>query len=62
MLAFDPDGKNERYYATGLRNCSGLTIQPATRKPWCVVNNVDPLGDNVPFDYATQVKESGFYG
>ena len=62
VLAFDPDGKNERYHATGLRNCSGLTIQPATRQPWCMVNNVDLLGDNVPFDYATQVKEGGFYG
>ena len=24
VLAFDPDGKNERVYATGIRNCSGL--------------------------------------
>ena len=30
VLAFDPDGKNEKIFATGLRNCSGITIQPAT--------------------------------
>ena len=30
VLAFDPDGKNERIFATGLRNCSGMTVQPAT--------------------------------
>jgi glucose/arabinose dehydrogenase len=62
VLAFDADGKNERYYATGLRNCSGMTVQPATGTPWCVVNNVDELGDNVPFEFATSVKEGAFYG
>jgi glucose/arabinose dehydrogenase len=62
VLAYDPEGKNETYYATGLRNCSGLAIQPATGEPWCVVNNVDLLGDNVPFDYATHVEKGAFYG
>ena len=28
VLSFDPNGGDERTYATGLRNCSGLTIQP----------------------------------
>ena len=62
MLAFDPDGKNGRVVATGLRNCSGMTVQPATGALWCVVNERDALGDNVPFEYATAVKEGGFYG
>ena len=62
VLAFDPDGKNERIFATGLRNCSGMTIQPATGELWCVVNERDGLGDNLPFDYVTHVKEGGFYG
>jgi glucose/arabinose dehydrogenase len=62
VLAFDPDGKNERYFATGLRNCAGMTIQPATGEPWCAVNNVDELGDNVPFEFVTSVKDGGFYG
>src|SRR5207248_3969416 len=30
VLAFDPDGKNRRAYATGIRNCSGLAVQPGT--------------------------------
>ena len=62
VLATDPDGKNEKILATGLRNCSGLDIQPATGSLWCAVNERDELGDNVPFDYATEVKEGAFYG
>jgi len=62
VLAFDPDGKNERYYATGLRNCAGMTMQQSTGLPWCVVNNVDELGDNVPFEYVTSVADGSFYG
>lgn len=62
VLAFDPDGKNERYFATGLRNCSGMALQPVNGKVWCVVNERDQLGDNIPFDYATSVRDGGYYG
>lgn len=62
VLAFDPDGKNRRVVATGLRNCSGMALQPATQALWCVVNERDQLGDNVPFEYATTVKDGSFYG
>lgn len=62
VLAFDPDGKNGRTVATGLRNCSGMTVQPATGALWCVVNERDGLGDDVPFEYATTVKDGAFYG
>ena len=62
VLSYDPDGKNEEILATGLRNCAGITIQPATGLPWCVVNERDELGDNTPFEYATAVKDSSFYG
>jgi glucose/arabinose dehydrogenase len=62
VLSFDPDGKNEKTVATGLRNCSGLTIQPATGQLWCVVNERDDIGDDTPFEYATQVREGAFYG
>lgn len=62
VRAFDPDGKNGRVVATGLRNCSGMTVQPATGAPWCVVNERDALGDNVPAESATSVREGAFYG
>jgi glucose/arabinose dehydrogenase len=62
VLAFDPDGSNERYYATGLRNCAGMSVQPQTGEVWCVVNERDDLGDNLPPDYATHVEQGAFYG
>jgi glucose/arabinose dehydrogenase len=62
VLSFDPDGKNERIVATGLRNCSGMAIQPRSGALWCVVNERDGLGDDTPFEYATAVKEGAFYG
>jgi hypothetical protein len=51
-----------RNYATGLRNCVGMTIQPATGEVWCAVNERDQLGDDLVPDYATSVKEGAFYG
>ena len=62
VISYDPDGKNEKIYATGLRNCSGMAIQPDNGALWCAVNERDGLGDNVPFEYVTTVKEGGFYG
>jgi glucose/arabinose dehydrogenase len=62
VLTFDPDGKNEKIFATGLRNCAGMTLQPATGRLWCVVNERDELGDDTPFEYATDVREGAFYG
>jgi len=47
----DPDGRNQRVFAWGIRNAL-----------WASVNERDELGDNLPPDYITQVKEGGFYG
>jgi len=62
VLAFDPDGRHERVYATGIRNCSGLAVQPGTGALWCAVNERDGLGDDLPPDYATHVTQGAFYG
>jgi glucose/arabinose dehydrogenase len=62
VLAFDPDGGGAHVYATGLRNCSGLTVQPQTAALWCATNERDALGDDLPPDYATNVKPGAFYG
>ncbi len=62
VLRFDPDGRNLAVFATGLRNCVGLTVQPATGALWCATNERDGLGDNLPPDYATRVRQGAFYG
>jgi glucose/arabinose dehydrogenase len=62
VLAFDPDGKNQQIFATGIRNCVGLAIQPQTGTPWCSTNERDGLGDNLVPDYVTRVRENAFYG
>jgi len=58
----DPDGKNARLYATGLRNAVGLAIEPTTGDVWVSVNERDELGDDLPPDYFTSIKDGGFYG
>jgi hypothetical protein len=62
VLAFDPEGKGQRVYASGIRNCAGEAINPTTGSLWCATNERDLLGDNLPPDYVTQVKPGGFYG
>jgi len=58
----DLDGKNPRQFATGLRNPVGLAINPVTGTPWVTVNERDELGDDLPPDYLTSIKDGGFYG
>jgi glucose/arabinose dehydrogenase len=62
VLSFDPEGGDRQIFATGIRNCVGLAIQPATKDVWCATNERDLLGDNLPPDYATRVREHAFYG
>lgn len=62
VRVFDPDGRNIRNYATGMRNCSGLAMQPGTDNLWCVVNERDHLGPNMVPDYMVRVQEGAFYG
>ena len=62
VLAFDADGKNRRTYAAGLRNCVGMYLYPRTGNLLCSVNERDLLGDNLPPDYLTRVKQGAFYG
>lgn len=62
VLAFSADGRERRPFATGLRNCVGMLVYPATGDLMCSVNERDELGDNLPPDYVTRVKKGGFYG
>jgi glucose/arabinose dehydrogenase len=62
ILAFDPEGKSPRIFAGGIRNPVGLAIDPASGDLWTAVNERDGLGDNLPPDYVTRVRQGGFYG
>ena len=61
VLVFDPDGGNRRIYATGIRNCVGLAVSESG-EVWCSTNERDSIGDDVPPDYITRVREGAFYG
>jgi glucose/arabinose dehydrogenase len=62
VLEFSPEGKFQKVYASGLRNCVGEAINPITGSLWCSTNERDNLGNNLVPDYITSVKEDGFYG
>lgn len=62
ISVYDPDGKNHRIFAGGLRNPIGLAWNPKTGELWTAVNERDGLGDDLVPDYVTSVKEGGFYG
>jgi glucose/arabinose dehydrogenase len=63
VLVFDVgSSKPGKVFATGIRNCVAVAIQPGSGDLWCTVNERDALGDNLVPDYSTRVKEGGFYG
>jgi glucose/arabinose dehydrogenase len=62
ILEFNPDGTGYRVYASGIRNPVGLALQPGTDIIWTAMNERDNLGDDLVPDYATSVKDGGFYG
>lgn len=62
VLEFDPEGGGRRVFATGLRNCIGLAVDARSGAPWCTVNERDGLGDDLPPDYVTRVRQGAFYG
>ncbi len=61
-VALNQDGKDLKVYASGIRNGSGIAVDPHTGELWTSVNERDELGDNIPPDYITHVQEGGFYG
>jgi glucose/arabinose dehydrogenase len=62
ISVYDPDGKNGRLFATGLRNAVGFTWQPGTSQMWATVNGRDSIGDDIPPDDLRAIKDGTFYG
>ena len=53
---------SHRVFANGLRNPVGLAWQPESGALWVSVNERDELGDHLPPDYMTAIREGAFYG
>jgi hypothetical protein len=63
VLVFEVgSNKPGKVFATGIRNCAGLTMQPGKGVLWCSTNERDMLGDDLVPDYSTRVLEGHFYG
>ena len=58
----DPRTGTHRIFAAGLRNPVGLAWEPDSGALWVAVNERDELGDHLPPDYMTSVRDGGFYG
>jgi glucose/arabinose dehydrogenase len=62
ILAFDPDGKNQRFFARGLRNPVGIAYRPGTEEMWITCVERDFLGDDLVPDFITRVEEGDDFG
>ncbi|RFS26346.1 sorbosone dehydrogenase family protein [Chitinophaga silvatica] len=62
VIEMNPDGSNQRIYASGLRNPVGMAWEPTTNTLWTVVNERDKMGNDLVPDYMTGIKDGGFYG
>jgi len=62
IVEYNPDGSGRRIFASGLRNPVGLAWEPSTGALWTAVNERDGLGDDLPPDYITEVRDGAFYG
>ena len=62
ILELDLASGRSRIFGSGLRNANGMAFEPTTGALWTVVNERDELGDDLPPDYLTSVKDGGFYG
>ncbi len=63
VLVYDVgSGKPGKVYASGIRNCVSLTVQPLNGALWCTTNERDMLGDDLVPDYATRLQPGQWYG
>ena len=51
-----------RIFASGIRNPNGIDFEPTTGAMWTVSNERDEIGNDLPPDFLTSVKDGGFYG
>jgi glucose/arabinose dehydrogenase len=59
---YDIASAKARVFATGIRNPNGIDFEPTTGQMWTVSNERDEIGNDLPPDFLTSVKDGGFYG
>ena len=59
ICCVNPDGKNFRIVAHGIRNSVGFDWQPGTSELWFTENGRDRLGDNTPPDELNHAPREG---
>ena len=62
VLQMNLDGSERKVFAFGLRNPVGLAFHPQTGELYATVNERDGLGDDLPPDYFTRLRQGEFYG
>ncbi|MEJ5056106.1 PQQ-dependent sugar dehydrogenase [Sphingobacterium sp. MYb382] len=62
ILEMNPDGTQQKIFASGLRNPVGMAFEGYSQTLWTVVNERDELGDKLVPDYLTSVQDKDFYG
>ncbi|WP_459661451.1 sorbosone dehydrogenase family protein [Acinetobacter calcoaceticus] len=62
VLEVDVVSGASRIYASGIRNPTGLQIEPETNQLFAIVNERDEIGGSLVPDYLTSVQDKGFYG
>ncbi len=61
ILRMDPDGKNLKIFARGIRNTVGFDWDPTTKEMWFTDNGRDNLGDNYPPDELNHAPKAGLH-
>src|SRR5882724_10958214 len=61
VFKINADGSMSEF-ASGIRNPVGIAFAPGTNNLYVATNERDGLGDELPPDYFTSVKQGGFYG
>src|SRR5213080_4149552 len=62
IFEFNPDGRDQKVYAWGIRNAVGIAFRPGSNELWMSTNERDELGEDLPPDYISSVRLGGFYG
>jgi glucose/arabinose dehydrogenase len=62
VLVADPDGRNLKVFASGLRNAVFMALQPRTGRVWATEMGRDYLGDELPPDEIDILEEGKDYG